>query len=73
MTLVIKKRHSSGLSDRLGEGKGSKDLAYVASSTGSMFLGTGPRKTNCPCLCVNLTLQFDSPPSKVLLLVIDLS
>jgi hypothetical protein len=50
--LEIKKKHSIGLSDRLREGKGRKDPTFMASSTGSRFIGTEPRETNrCVHLC----------------------
>jgi hypothetical protein len=46
------KKHSTGLSDRLREGKGGKDPTFVASSTGSRFIGTEPQETNhCVHLC----------------------
>jgi hypothetical protein len=48
--LEIKKKHSTGLSER--------DLIYVASSTGSRFFGTESRETNCLCLYVNLVSSF---------------
>ena len=38
--LEIKKKHSTGLSDRLREERVEKDPAFVASSTGNMFIGT---------------------------------
>jgi hypothetical protein len=37
VTRVIKKKHSTDLSDRLREGKVGIDPAFVASSTGSGF------------------------------------
>jgi hypothetical protein len=46
VTHEIKKKHSTGLSDRLREGKGLKESASVASSMGSRFIGTEPRETN---------------------------
>jgi hypothetical protein len=52
LTRVIKKKHSTSLSDRLRERKGWHRPAFVASSTGSRFLGTEPRETNhCVHLC----------------------
>jgi hypothetical protein len=46
VTRVIKEKHSTRLSDQLREGKDSKKQAFVASSTGTRFFGTEPRKTN---------------------------
>lgn len=56
MTLVIKKKYLTDLSDCLREKRVKKDLAYVASSVGSSFFGTEPWETNRLCLCVNLAL-----------------
>jgi hypothetical protein len=50
--LEIKKKHSTGLSDRLREGRVEKDPASVASSMGRKFFRTEPRETNrCVHLC----------------------
>jgi hypothetical protein len=49
--LEIKKKHSTGLSDRLREEMVEKDPTSVASSTGSRFFRTEPRETN---RCVHL-------------------
>jgi hypothetical protein len=51
--LKIKKKHSTGLSDRLREKERvEKDPVFVASSTGSRFIGTEHRETNhCVILC----------------------
>jgi hypothetical protein len=51
--LDIKKKHSTDLSDHLRERERvEKDLASVASSTGSRFIGTKPQETNrCVYLC----------------------
>jgi hypothetical protein len=46
VTRVIMKKHSTGLSDRLREGKGWNRPTFVASSMGSRFFGTEPRETN---------------------------
>jgi hypothetical protein len=43
VTQVIKEKHSTGLCDRLREGKGGIDLAFVASSTGTRLFGTEHR------------------------------
>jgi hypothetical protein len=43
VTQVIKEKHSTGLCDRLGEGRVGIDPALVASSTGTRFFGTEPR------------------------------
>jgi hypothetical protein len=63
--LKIKKKHSTGLSDRLRERERvEKDPAFVASSTGSRFIGTKPRETNRLCYFVSIiTLRFDSSSS----------
>jgi hypothetical protein len=42
----IKKKHSTGQSDRLREERVEIDPTFMASSTGSRFLGTEPRETN---------------------------
>jgi hypothetical protein len=47
VTRVIKKKHSTGLSDRLRERERvGIDPAFVASSTGSRSFGTESRETN---------------------------
>jgi hypothetical protein len=46
VTLEIKKKHSTGLGDRLREGRVEKDSTFVASSTESRFIGTEPQETN---------------------------
>jgi hypothetical protein len=44
VTLEIKKKHSTDLSDRLRERERvERDLAYVASLMGNKFFGTEPR------------------------------
>jgi hypothetical protein len=49
---VIKKKHSTGLSERLREGKGWNRPGRCGLLTGSRFLGTEPRETNhCVHLC----------------------
>jgi hypothetical protein len=48
--LWFEKRSSLGPKDRLREGRVERDPAFVASSTGSRFARTEPRKNKSPCL-----------------------
>jgi hypothetical protein len=64
VTRVIKKKHSTGLSDRLRLGRVGIDPSFVASSTGNRFFGTEPRETNHRvhfCRSSSLDLFFPSP------------
>jgi hypothetical protein len=44
--LEIKKKHSTGLGDRLRAERVEKDPAFMASSTESRFIRTEPWETN---------------------------
>jgi hypothetical protein len=46
VTRVIKKKHSTGLSDRLREGKGWNRPDLCGLLNGTRFFGTEPQETN---------------------------
>jgi hypothetical protein len=54
VTRVIKKKHSTGLNNRLREGRVEIDLTFAASSMGSRFFEIEPRETNHRVHCVDL-------------------
>jgi hypothetical protein len=72
----IVKQGSTGLRDRLREGRVERDPAYVASSTGTHILRGGTSGNKSPCSFVfdhYFAICFFPHPSLVLLIAIVLS